>query len=347
MEMALYYPGLGYYTKETATIGKKGDFYTSPHLHPVFGMMLGKQMQEMWESMGKPEDFQIMEMGAGMGYLARDMLDYLQTTGLFRHLSYTIVEMNPSVAARQQELLSGFSGIVRWVGHPGEAAGITGCIVSNELLDAFPVRLVEMDDEVMEVFVTEKEGELAELNKKAAPEVLTYLSEFAPDLPKGYRTEVNLRIREWLAGISSQLVRGFILTVDYGYSAKDYYSEDRSTGTLLCYYRHQINETPYQHIGEQDMTAHLNFSSLAKWGQDNSFKTIGFSSQGTYLVSLGIDRAITELYGDAPDPFELAKIKGLIFPQGMGESHQVMVQYKGKGAPVLRGFALRNRKAGL
>lgn len=347
MEMALYYPGLGYYTKDSTKIGRTGDFYTSPHLHSIFGAMIGRQMEEMWMIMGMPEIFHIVEMGAGMGYLAKDMLEYLEEKEIFEHLKYTIVEINPALRAKQQELFSEFSDKVKWVSHIDELKPITGCFLSNELLDAFPVRLIEVsdnpDNELKEIYVSIDGDDLVEIKMPCSAEVKKYLNEFGIKLPEGYKTEVNLKIKDWLSEVSNKLFEGFILTIDYGYTAQDYYSKDRNRGTLLCYYHHQINENPYQNIGEQDLTAHVNFSSLKKWGDELGLKTIGFCPQGSYLVSLGIDEVIKELYEDSPDVFDIAKIKGLILPQGMGESHRVMIQYKGKDEPKLKGFLLRNQ----
>lgn len=350
MEMALYYPGLGYYTKDSTKIGKTGDFYTSPHLHSMFGAMIGRQMEEMWTTIGRPEIFHIVEMGAGMGYLAKDMLEYLKGArrkGIFEHLRYTIVELNPTIKAKQQELLSEFKDKVNWVSGMNELEPVAGCFLSNELLDAFPVRLIESpnspNNELKEIYVSIDGDDLVEIKMPCSNDVKEYFKEFGIELPKDYKTEVNLKIKDWLSEVNNKLSEGFILTIDYGYPALDYYSEERSSGTLLCYYQHQINENPYQNIGEQDLTAHVNFSSLKKWGDNLGLKTIGFCAQGTYLVALGIDEVIMELYGDSPDVFDIAKIKGLILPQGMGESHQVMVHYKGNRESALRGFALRNQ----
>lgn len=346
MEMALYYPGLGYYTRDSLEIGKGGDFYTSSHLHSIFGAMLGKQIEEMWIVMNKPPLFHIVEMGTGVGYLAKDMLEYLKKRskdGLFQCLEYIIVELNPSLKAKQQELLSEFSNKVKWLSDINELKPITGCFLSNELLDAFPVRVIEMELELKEIYVSSDGNSLFEIKMPCSSEVREYLDEFVVKLPEGYRTEINLRAKDWLKNVSNKLLEGFVLTIDYGYTAQDYYSEDRNRGTLLCYYKHQINENPYQNIGQQDLTAHVNFSSLKKWGDEMGLKTIGFCPQGTYLVSLGIDEVIKDIYGDFPDFFELAKIKGLILPQGMGESHKVMIQYKGKKDMKLKGFQLRNQ----
>lgn len=354
MDMALYSPSLGYYTKVASKIGRSGDFYTSSHLHPIFGAMIGRQMEEMWNFMGRPDIFHIVEMGAGMGYLARDVLEYLKKSEVrsrkseekencFPHLRYVMVERNAAIKTKQEELLTEFGEKVRWVSGLNDLDPIIGCFLSNELFDAFPVRMVETDKELMEIYVSAKDDELVEVKMPCGDEVREYFRELDIELPEGYRTEVNLRLKGWLKNISDALSEGFVLTIDYGYPAWDYYSEDRNRGTLLCYYQHLMNENPYQNIGEQDITAHVNFSSLKKWGEEFGLKTLGFCPQGTYLVSLGIDKVIAELYGDSPDPFEIAKIKGLILPEGMGGSHKVMVQYKGEGEPKLRGFALRNQ----
>ena len=145
--------------------------------------------------------------------------------------------------------------------------------------------------------------------------------------------------------INETLKRGFILSVDYGYPSWDYYSEDRNRGTILCYRRHQISENPYENIGEQDITAHVNFSAVKKWGEELGFETLGFCKQGVFLVSLGIDKMIKELDENKSDYlFEIAKIKRLILPGTIGETHKFMIQYKGKGHPVLRGFSIKNQK---
>ena len=358
MSLALYDPEFGYYTRPSAMIGRAGDFYTSPHLHMIFGMMIGRQLEEMWEVMGRPDRFEIVEMGAGMGYLAKDILDYIVTKELSGHIDYYIVELNPAVREQQQTLLGRHAGKIRWFSGLGDIGPVAGCILSNELLDALPVHLVVKRDELMEVFVSlhdERPDTLTEVERPCDSTIGAYLKDFAIDLPKGYKTEINLKIKDWLTEVSKKLERGFILTIDYGYSSSEYYSEERSTGTLLCYYRHQVNEDPYQHIGEQDLTAHVNFSSVKKWGEELGLRTDGYCPQGTYLVCLGIDQAITELFGSSPDPFpapenlrlfgdpfQMAQIKGLIFPQGMGASHQVMVQSKGIDEVKLRGFTLRN-----
>ncbi|MDO8282298.1 MAG: SAM-dependent methyltransferase [Thermodesulfovibrionia bacterium] len=347
MEMALYYPELGYYSNPAVAIGRQGDFYTSPHLHPVFGAMIAKQLIEMWEILGKPSEFHAIEIGAGEGYLSKDILDHLtgRSHEIVNSLKYAIIEPFEHFEKKQRELLAEHEERVTWFQSlKNISAQINGCIFSNELPDAFPVHIVEMDNDLKEVFLIYDEGGFVEIKQDAKTDgLIDYIGQFASRFPQGYRTEINLRIREWLHEIASILSNGFLMTIDYGYTAKEYYNEERNRGTLLCYHDHQINENPYEHVGEQDITAHVNFSSVKKWGDEVGLRTLGYTSQGTYLVASGIDEMITELYAGSPDySAEIKKIKGLIMPEGMGESHMVMIQYKGEGNPELRGFSLRN-----
>jgi SAM-dependent MidA family methyltransferase len=342
MEMALYEPALGYYTSPESEIGRTGDYYTSPHLHPLFGAMLGKQIEEMWRLLGGPPAFDVIEMGAGRGHLALDMMEYLDGREIHPALSYTIVEKNPAFEARQRELLGEHSRGMRWVSSLSEVSPVRGCLLTNEVLDALPVHLVEMRDGLREVFVTLAKDEFEEaLLSPSTGEIGEYLDEYAGELPEGYRTEVNLDARDWLREVSGVIEEGFLLTIDYGFPARDYYSEERTRGTLLCYHRHQMRENPYRNVGEQDITAHVNFSFLKKEGERLGLRTLGFARQGTYLVSLGIDEMMAARE-KSRDPFDTAKIRGLLMPGTMGETHKVMVQYRGESPPELRGFRLKN-----
>lgn len=345
METALYDPEYGYYATEKIRIGREGDFYTSSHLHPAFAAMIGRQVREMWDVMGMPDDFTIVEMAPGAGYVCKDMLHSLKGDNFFGSLRYCLVERNPSMKDKQRDLLSEFSGRVNWFSSLEEIGAVRGCIFSNELLDAFPVHLVLREDELTEIYVSTNGAHLVE--KKGAVStsaIIDYFKDFSVELEWGYRTEVNLKIRDWLDTVNASLKEGFILTIDYGYTVRDYYSEDRNRGTLLCYHRHQINEDPLLNAGEQDITAHVNFSSVKKWGDRIGLKTVGFCGQGPFLVSLGIEEEIQKLAAGPGDYlFGLARIKKLIMPQGMGESHMVMAQYKGAGHPRLKGFSMRNQ----
>jgi SAM-dependent MidA family methyltransferase len=346
MEMALYEPGLGYYATDNIEIGRAGDFYTSQHVHPAFGAMIAVQLEEMWKTMGRPPDFYAIECGAGAGLMCLDILQYLQDKEFYHALTYLLVETNPSVQLKQKNVLKKYEDKVRWASSLPAVGNRKGCILSNELLDAFPVHLVEMNEEIREIYITfSDDSSFSEIRMPLSTPALTdYFDEFSVQLPKGYRTEINLRIKDWLQSASEILSEGFILTIDYGYPSGEYYSEERNRGTLLCYYRHQVHEDPYTNIGHQDITAHVNFSSVKKWGEFFGFRTLGFCRQGTYLISLGIDGVIRKLFANSADYlFEVARIKRLIFPGTLGETHKVMVQYTGKGNPQLQGFSMKNQ----
>jgi SAM-dependent MidA family methyltransferase len=346
MDMALYYPGLGYYAADKVRVGREGDFYTSSHLHPVFGALFGRQLIEMWEFMNRPSDFIALEIGAGAGHLCKDIMDYLKGKEIFASLTYIIIEPNIIVRQEQSRLLREYTDKVVWFQSHRELANFRGCILSNELLDAFPVHVVTMKGGLHEVFVSRAGSNLIQIFKPvSSSDLIEYFSLFNVVIPEGYRTEVNLRIKQWIRELSSLLSEGFIITIDYGYTAEEYYDRDRTQGTLLCFFRHQVSDNPFLNIGLQDITTHVNFSSLKVWGEEAGIKTVGYCSQGTYLVSAGIDEVMQEICRKSPDQtYDVSGIKTLIMPEGLGESHKVMVQYKGSGLPQLRGFELRNQK---
>lgn len=345
MEMALYDPDYGYYVSGKTRIGRGGDYYTSPHLHKIFGALIGKQIKEMWDLMGRPRDFKIIELAPGAGFLCADILNSLKGSDFFESLEYFLVERTAGQREKQKNLLAEFSDRVKWFSSLTEIDPIGGCILSNELLDAFPVHLVRMEDELKEIYVGIDGSHFAMKPGPLSSEVIRkYFGEFSDGLERGYETEANTRIRGWLKEVHAAIEKGFVLTIDYGYSGRDYYSEDRNRGTLLCYHGHQANENPLQNVGEQDITAHVNFSSVKKWGEEIGLEAVGFCGQGAFLVSLGIEEEIQKLTADKENYiFDIAKIKRLVLPQGMGESHMVMAQYKGEGRPSLRGFSIRNQ----
>jgi SAM-dependent MidA family methyltransferase len=357
MDMALYHPAYGYYSSSESALGREGDFFTSPHLHPIFGAMIGRQLCELWQTMGKPPEFDIVEMGAGHGYLAKDIFNYLQNTseGMSAFLDsarYIIVEPYAEFEKKQRTVLGDLlenQERITWARSLSELKDIKGCIFSNELLDAFPVHLIRMNETVNEIFISYSDNKfIEEMQDVSSSDITNYINIFSNGLPPGYKTEINLRIKKWLESVAAVLKEGFVLTIDYGYSAKEYYTDDRTGGTLLCYHKHALNDSPYRNIGQQDITAHVNFSSLKLWGDDLGLKTVGYCPQGTFLTAAGIDEMIVELYSDSADYLsEISKIKRLIFPQGMGESHNVMIQYKGSEMPDLRGFSMRNQASSL
>lgn len=277
--------------------------------------------------------------------MCMDIMNYLREKRIFHSLAYVIVEKNPSMQRKQNKLLEEYLDRIAWTSSLRKLSNIKGCVLSNELLDAFPVHVIEMEEGLKEVYITADGKNFREIKGPLSTDALkNHLDDFSIELPEGYRTEINLRIKNWLGAVSEVLTEGFILTIDYGYPALDYYAEERNRGTLLCYYQHQVNENPYINIGNQDITSHVNFSSVKKWGEESGFRTLGFCQQGAFLISLGIDEIIQGLYSRSDYLFEVAKIKRLIFPGTLGETHKVMIQYKGKEDPQLRGFSMKNQK---
>jgi SAM-dependent MidA family methyltransferase len=286
MEMCLYYPESGYYTRTGEKIGEQGDFYTSPSCSPLFAEMLARQIEECWLLMDR-RPFTIVEYGAGPGDLCRDLLAVLKNNeALYQHLRYAIIEKSASMREKEKAALN--EQIVSWHRRIEEIPDLYGCILSNELVDNFPVHQVMMDRQLMEVFVDYRNGEFTELLRPAPRRLKCYLRRLGVLLPRGFRTEINLKQISWIRHIAAALKKGFVITVDYGYSSADLYQEKRRMGTLMCYHRHSLNDNPYQHIGEQDITAHVNFSALARWGKQFGLETLGFTSQLRFLQALGL-----------------------------------------------------------
>jgi SAM-dependent MidA family methyltransferase len=313
-----------YYSSPRSPIGIDGDFYTSADLDPIFGQLLAKQF-EQWAVLY--ETFTIVELGAGKGLLARDILQH-------RRFPYMILERSPAMRLRQQELLRNYD--VRWIDELPE--GLTGCIFSNEFFDALPVhRVVRRGGVLKEIYVTEDfeevEGELqpsvgALYERPGGPRSASAVASSLknrPPLQEGQATEINLEACEWIRRIARSLDRGYHVAIDYGYLRDEFYG--RPHGTLMCYWRHQAVENPYIRIGEQDITAHVNFSDLM---DEPSLETVLFATQKDYLIQLGILNEMEKLAtaGDAVSMQRLLRMKKLILPGSMGERFKVLVQVK-------------------
>ncbi|MCL6610946.1 MAG: SAM-dependent methyltransferase [Peptococcaceae bacterium] len=352
MDLALYHPGEGYYMREGEKIGVDGDFYTSPDVSPLFGMVLADQMKEMWDLSGRPDRWTLLEFGAGKGTLARDILNHSadRHDDFFQAMEYLIVERSPSMIRRQEQALSGArlpGRGIGWLGGPEELPpeSATGCFFSNELLDSFPVhRLVKEKGRVREIYVAWVNGELREVTDRlSTPELGDYVRELRVDLEEGQAIEVCLAMRDWLKKAARALTRGFLLTIDYGDLAPRLHSPERPGGTIRSYRRHRLADSLYECPGGQDITAHVNFTDLIRWGEEAGLKTAGYTSQMYFLLNLGILDYLSSR-GGVPsfDPLlvkETMAVKKLIMPEGMGSLFKVAVQYKGFGEePRLTGF---------
>lgn len=341
MEMALYYPEMGYYNSAQNKIGTDGDFYTSPCLSADFGAMIGRQMEEMWQILGK-NPFTIVEYGAGTGLLCHDILDYLKNnTSLYKNLTYSIIERSTSMQAIEKKHLH---EKVTWYNSTQELPKINGCILSNELVDNFSVHQVIMQDQLMEVFV-DYNSDFIEVLKPAQKELTNYFETLGIQLAKGFRTEINLEALSWIKEVAQNLHKGYMITIDYGSESAELYSPRRSCGTLLCYNKHHKNDNPYQYIGEQDITSHANFSALSHWGLQYGMDYCGMVNQANFLMGLGIKEYQNSSLLKNKDNLQLAGHEALMNYRllfDMGMKFKVLIQRKGIPEYPLSGLKFSN-----
>ena len=343
MALALYHPYLGYYSAWRGKMGREGDYLTSPEVSPIFGMLMGRQIEEMWESQGRPPTCQVAEVGAGTGALCRDLLRWARRAApaFFRAVDYIIVETIGALAERQRMSVEADREIaqhVRWT--EALPSAIEGCVLSNELLDSMPVYRVAVEQATLrEVFVGwDGKRFVEELGPPSSTEVELYFQRLGLLPGEGCRAEVNTEALAWVRQAADALRRGFILTLDYGYEASELFAPWRRDGTLACFYRHSFSTDPYARLGRQDMTSHVDFTSVRRVGEDAGLTTLGIASQAEFLSNLGIAdvlsgpkegeisleeyyarrRATTELL----DPAALGRIRVLV--QGKGsEGHSL------------------------
>jgi len=351
METALYDPDFGYYTTPGSRIGPDGDYYTSPDVNPIFAEMIGKQLAQVAEAIEGPgdasEDFTIVEMGAGKGLLGRHLLNAYRrgNPAFLSRVRYLIAERSAAMIAEQQCRLRSLlqdSVPITWASDLSHlpAESLTGVILSNELVDAFPVHRVVMRPlGLREIYVGWAQDRFIEI--EAPPFSLTlesYFKRLGINLEDGQRAEVNLQALEWMRQIGAILRRGLVLTIDYGHTAADLFAPTRKTGTLLCYHQHTVSDTPYLRVGQQDLTAHVDFTSLALTGREVGLEVTGFTNQLHFLMGLGIESAFAGLDPESP---EFDGMRHLLRPEGMGTTYKILVQHKGMPAPQLDGLKSR------
>lgn len=345
MEACLYHPEYGYYTQPQSQ--PAADYFTSPDVHPIFARSIARQLAEMWECCGRPEPFLVVEVGAGTGRLAADLLDFAARTlpAFYAALHYLAVE----IAAARRQTATQRLGIHRAAGRAALAATLpeqipVGCILANELFDALPVhRLVVERGELREIYVgwngvrfIEQTGPLS------TPALREYFAMQNIALREGQQAEVNLAACRWIEDAGRRLGRGFLLTIDYGHPAAELYDERHLRGTLLAYRQHRATEDFYAAPGEQDLTAHVNFTALEQYGRRAGLETTGLVFQARFLLALARAHGFADLY--EPGQTELDRIrarlqlKTLIFPEGMGETFRVLIQHKGIARPTLTGL---------
>ena len=341
MEAALYHPRFGYYTTSSGSMGRGGDYVTSPEVHPVFGALIAKQLCELWNIMSCPERFGLVEHGGGSGLLARDVLAWAHTRepSFAAALCYHIVEISPSLRDAQRRTLAAADlppESVEWLDTP--PSRVSDCVLSNELIDAFPVhRVVRNGDELHEVYVAlDGAGRFVdELRPLSDPAIAHYFDDLGLLPGAGCYAEVNLDAPRWVAGVAASIDRGYAMTFDYGYAAADLYAPWRRDGTLLCFSRQSASSDPYQRIGKQDMTASVDFTTLKRAGEAAGLRALGMTDQASFLVRLGIGDGVASVAQERPGEMEeyFARRKvvmDLIDPARLG---RIKVLLQGKGVP--------------
>ena len=332
MELALYHPQYGYYMTADEVFGEAGDFTTAPELGPLFGQFMAAKLADTIQSQNIPA--RIYEFGAGSGQLAVQILDELQ------HLNcpvdeYTIVEISPRLRARQRQTIeqqgSSFSNRVRWCDSLPDLE-CQGIVIANEVVDALPVELICISDgEVLQGFIIDNKGDLALEFQK--PQDLRIQQSFADrhidGLEDGYQSELHLDAETWLQQVAEKLAKGSILISDYGFPENEYYHPDRRTGTLMCHRRHHILHDPLTYIGCQDITAHVNFSALARTANECGFDINGFTNLAGFIVDCGLDHVDLSNLSTAQRVSVSQQLNTLTSPAEMGELFKVIELTRG------------------
>jgi len=349
METALYAPGLGYYVNGRRKFGEAGDFVTAPEVSPLFSRCLARQVAECLRNLGGGS---VLEVGAGSGRMATDMLTELETLDALPE-RYQILELSPSLQQAQFDTLS--HGVphllprVVWLTEM-PAAGFRGVLVGNELLDAMPVhrfRRVEVDWQELTVAV--EGGTFSDrwkpLHSPGLAEALEKLWPDAAGVSEGYSSELNMRLTPWLSAVAASLGAGYLILIDYGYAQREYYHAERSLGTLICHFRHRAYADPYLLPGLQDMTANVDFTALAHAALALGFELSGYTTQAHFLIDSGLEQMLS-----ASDPNDLKRhlslmqgVKKLTLPGEMGERFKVMALARGARA-ALSGFRSRDMR---
>lgn len=345
MELALYAPGLGYYSAGSHKLGAAGDFVTAPEISPLFGRTLARPCAELLAALGGGE---VLEVGAGTGRMAADVLAEMHRLGTMPE-RYLILELSAELRERQaltlQQSVPELAARVHWLEHLPER--FQGVILANELLDALPVHLFWIEGRTAhELYVSQGNGEFSwrsgPWSDPRLPERIQALeAELGGPLADGYVSEINLAAEDWMRSVGDVLERGLMLLIDYGHGRREYYHPQRDMGTLLCHYRHRAHGDPLILPGLQDITAHVDFTAVAEAGTAAGLELLGYTTQANFLLGSGL----TELLAgpvDAEAQLALAnEVRRLTLPQEMGETFKVISLGRGE-LPELPGFRIRD-----
>jgi SAM-dependent MidA family methyltransferase len=345
MELCLYHPELGYYSRAAEQFGKAGDFYTSSDIHAVFGRLLARQFEEMWRALDLPGRMDVIELGPGRGLFARDVLDWSakQFPEYAAALRYALVERSLVLRSRLQERLSdhiaeGTAAVFETLESAASAAGKHLVLFANEFFDALPVEIVDHRGAVR---VVENGGRFAEQFVPPSPQESEFLDCYSIHPELGERVEVSHESLAWMERIATALDgrQGFVILVDYGYTREEQLA-GRHRDTVMTYRRHRASASPYEAPGEQDITAHVNFTALRSAGREHALEPIALLTQSQFLIGIGEETQFADAFQECKLLQERAKValqlKHLISPEDMGETFQVLLMShdvpKGKAA---------------
>jgi len=325
MEMALYQPGLGYYSAGLHKLGEKGDFITSPELGSLFAACLARQIKEVSEHLG---EYDILEIGAGSGRLAADILQLLDEP--FQPRRYLILERSADLRKVQREHIG--STAPQWLDRmawldqpPGESW--QGVILANEVIDALAVERFRVSDSgVEQICVIESGDSFAWSSRPAPKDLATALDGLGVEFQEGYQSELSLLLPAWLSAITRSMNRGLALFIDYGYPRSEYYLPERYDGTLICHYRHRAHDDVFFWPGLQDITAFVDFTALAEAADLSGLQVEGYTSQVMFLLGCGLEQALAcQVRHSRDEGLRLnAQVRQLTMPGMMGERFQVM-----------------------
>lgn len=344
MELCLYDPELGYYSRDTEKFGKAGDFYTSSDVHAVFGRLLARQFEEMWRVLGSPAEIELLELGPGRGLFAQDVLDWSEKKfpEFYRALRYTLDERSPSLRARLEERFRERieSSKVKLQDIPRASAPEVPLIVfANEFFDALPVEVLSQKGSLR---ISSRQGRFVEDWAEPSPEEMEFVDHYGVHPGEPDRTEAALLSQRKMVEIAVAFEQGFLVVIDYGYTRNEQLA-GRHLDTIMTYRQHSASPDPYEAPGEQDITAHVNFTAIASAAEQGGMHTHKLLTQSQFLLGIGEANQFADAFEDCGIPQERAKVamqlKHLVTPSGMGETFHVLVGSKGVDRAVMENLS--------
>ncbi len=333
MSWALYHPRGGYYTSGPGRAGRAGDFVTNVQV-PLYAELLAEQFVEMWDALGS-ERFTLVELGAGDGVLAERILRELERRDRHRRIAFHLVEAGSPAREAARRRLSRYPGVSVHAGLEDleHTAGVEGCVYSNEFFDALPVHRVQGGPRgLQELFVEERDGRLRESPRDLSmPELGDTLRDDGVALAEGQQGEISRDMPEIVSALGRLLSRGFVLTVDYGGPAQDLYGETRPRGTLRCFEKQRLGDDPFANIGGRDITAHVDFTRLARLGEREGLWPLVYANQGAYLVAAG-ENVLRRAVEEGPEGSRRAReVQQLVHPSAFGGAFRILIQGRNVG----------------